>query len=104
MWYGSIASIPAGWILCNGAGGSPDLRNKFVVGAGDTYAVDANGGAVTHSHTFIGDGHTHDLDIGEGVGAGIDLDDTTGIGLTTGTTSSDNGLPPYHALAYIMKT
>jgi hypothetical protein len=33
MWKGSIASIPAGWALCNGANGTPDLRDKFVVGA-----------------------------------------------------------------------
>jgi microcystin-dependent protein len=87
MWSGSTGSIPSGWFLCNGSNGTPDLRNRFVVGAGDSYAVDATGGAdsVTlstsqmpahshsgstssagsHSHTFsgttstIGD-HTHD--------------------------------------------
>lgn len=45
MWSGSIASIPSGWFLCNGSNGTPDLRNRFIVGAGDAYAVAATGGA-----------------------------------------------------------
>jgi len=39
LWSGSIGSIPAGYVLCNGSNGTPDLRNRFVVGAGSTYAV-----------------------------------------------------------------
>jgi hypothetical protein len=31
MWSGTIASIPAGWSLCNGANGTPDLTDKFIV-------------------------------------------------------------------------
>lgn len=31
MWSGTIASIPAGWALCNGANGTPDLTDKFIV-------------------------------------------------------------------------
>ena len=63
MWYGSTASIPTGWFLCNGqlAGSftTPDLRDRFVVCAGLTYAVNASGGAanatlVSHTHTFTG--------------------------------------------------
>jgi microcystin-dependent protein len=45
LWSGSIASIPSGWNLCDGTNGTPDLRNRFIVGAGDTYAVGATGGA-----------------------------------------------------------
>jgi hypothetical protein len=57
LWSGSVASIPSGWYLCNGSNGTPDLRNRFVVGAGSTYAVDATGGSadaitVSHTHTF----------------------------------------------------
>jgi hypothetical protein len=56
LWSGSIGSIPAGWALCNGSNGTPDLRDRFVVGAGSTYAVDATGGSanaivVSHTHT-----------------------------------------------------
>ena len=44
MWSGSVASIPSGWLLCDGTNGTPDLRNRFIVGAGSTYAVGATGG------------------------------------------------------------
>jgi hypothetical protein len=45
LWYGSVASIPAGWSLCNGTAGTPDLTDKFVIGAGSAYAVGATGGS-----------------------------------------------------------
>ena len=44
MWSGSLTNIPSGWALCNGSNGTPDLRNKFIVGAGDDYSVGKNGG------------------------------------------------------------
>lgn len=69
MWSGSIASIPAGWTLCDGTAGTPDLRNLFIMGAGSvapgttggtnsqSFASDAAGG---HNHTTSSDGaHTH---------------------------------------------
>lgn len=43
MWYGSVASIPYGWALCNGTNGTPNLVNQFVIGAGS----DFQGSAVT---------------------------------------------------------
>jgi len=104
LWSGSIANIPAGWIICNGGGGSPDLRNRFLVGAGDTYAVDAVGGAINHNHAFTGDGHVHDIDIGADISSGGGYDNLTDSAQAEGTTDNGNGLPPYHALAYIMKT
>jgi microcystin-dependent protein len=64
LWSGSIGTIPAGWALCNGTGGTPDLRNRFIVGAGSTYAVDATGGALTDTATSAAGGaHTHTLTI-----------------------------------------
>jgi hypothetical protein len=33
MWSGTIATIPSGWVLCNGSSGTPDLRNRFIIGA-----------------------------------------------------------------------
>lgn len=68
LWSGSVASIPTGWVLCNGSNSTPDLRNRFVVGAGSTYAVGATGGSadaivVSHNHTATStvtdSGHTH---------------------------------------------
>ena len=38
IWSGSLGSIPSGWVLCNGANGTPDLRNSFILGAGSTYS------------------------------------------------------------------
>lgn len=60
IWSGSTASIPSGWALCDGTNNTPDLRNRFVVGAGDTYSVDGTGGAstVTLTESQI-PGHTH---------------------------------------------
>jgi len=40
LWAGAIVNIPAGWALCDGNDGRPDLRDKFIIGAGNTYAVD----------------------------------------------------------------
>jgi len=104
IWSGSIVSIPTGWVICDGNNGTPDLRNRFVVGAGDTYAVDANGGAVNHNHAFTADPHTHDIQVGAAIAAGASFNDVTGTGNATGTTDNGSSLPPYYALAYIMKT
>lgn len=61
MWSGSADDIPEGWALCDGTNGTPDLRDRFIVGAGGEYTVGDTGGAkeVTltteqmpkHSHT-----------------------------------------------------
>jgi len=72
LWSGSIATIPIGWLLCDGTGGTPNLRDRFVVGAGSTYAVGATAGATTatlvaanlppHAHSGTTDGvgnHSH---------------------------------------------
>lgn len=75
MWSGAIGAIPSGWFLCDGTNGTPDLRDRFIVGAGSTYAVNATGGAATvtltqaetpaHTHGYgpvnvvSGGSHTH---------------------------------------------
>ena len=50
MWSGTIATIPAKWALCDGANGTPDLRDKFVMGGGTT-APGAKGGSNAHAHS-----------------------------------------------------
>lgn len=88
--------------MCDGTLRTPDLRDKFIIGAGDTYAVDAVGGAVQHNHPFTGDGHTHQLvPFGE-IEAGADFNKIAGPGTATGTTDNGATLAPYYALAYIM--
>jgi len=68
LWSGSTGSVPSGWYLCDGTNGTPDLRNSFIVGAGNTYAVGATGGTadaivVSHTHTATSTvtdpGHVH---------------------------------------------
>jgi hypothetical protein len=56
LWSGSVAAIPATWQLCDGTNGTPNLRDRFVVGAGSAYAVGATGGsaAVTATGTIGG--------------------------------------------------
>lgn len=104
LWSGAIVDIPDDWALCDGTEGTPDLTDQFIVGAGDTYAVDDTGGSVNHNHNFTADGHSHFLGgthgnatPGEGGYNFTDLD------YTTGTTANEDGRPPYYALAYIMK-
>jgi hypothetical protein len=128
IWSGSTGSVPATWFLCDGTNGTPDLRDRFIVGAGNTYAVNATGGSadavvVTHTHTATsvvtdpGHNHTANSQTGGGYGqpagqvqASPANTGTNTTGITVATTNANAGvsgtnanLPPYYALAYIMK-
>jgi hypothetical protein len=71
MWSGSIGSIPSGWYLCDGSNGTPNLTDRFIIGAGSTYAVNGTGGvssvtlttnnlpAHTHTATVTDPTHSH---------------------------------------------
>lgn len=60
LWYSGLGGLPAGWQICDGTNGSPDLRDKFVRGAGGSYALGATGGAATASgNTGSSGAHTH---------------------------------------------
>jgi hypothetical protein len=134
LWSGSIGSIPAGYVLCNGSNSTPDLRDRFVVGAGSTYAVNATGGSAdsvvpTHTHSATSvvtdPGHTHPVPtlVGAGSETGVSrsssnsgptisfntTSNTTSITVATtnanaGVSGTNANLPPYYALCYIMKT
>jgi hypothetical protein len=131
LWSGSSASIPSGWLLCDGSSSTPDLRNRFVVGAGSTYAVNATGGSAdaivvshTHTATVTDSGHLHSTNrflgylagtntayVGDSAGTGsasngVTNTATTGITVansTVGSSGTNANLPPYYALCYIMK-
>jgi len=129
LWYGAIGSVPSGWYLCDGANGTPDLRDKFVVGAGSTYSVAAVGGTadavvVTHNHTatVTDPGHTHTTSnalqavnqnaLAGGLSAGtLPLAATINTAVTgitvanasAGVSGTNANLPPYYALCYVMK-
>ena len=109
-WYGSIANIPSGFVLCDGNNNTPDLRDRFIIGAGNNYAVDATGGSkdavlVSHFHTtlnFVGrSNYAEPRNFGVGTDGNLN---STGNTDTKGESGTDKNLPPYHALCYIMKT
>lgn len=51
VWSGAADAVPDGWALCDGENGTPDLRDRFVLGAGSSYEVGATGGEKTHKLT-----------------------------------------------------
>ena len=104
QWSGAIVDIPDGWFLCDGSNDTPDLRNQFVVGAGDTYNPDDSGGSVDHDHTFTSDFHAHSLAGVMGVQTGVGLGSVTTSAAVPGTTDDSDNLPPFYSLAYIMKS
>lgn len=103
LWYGSVATIPPGWIICDGNNGTPNLKNRFIVGAGLTYDPGDIGGGVFHNHTFTSDGHSHNIPAGAAIATGAAKDDTTSTDTDSGTTDNAGHLPPYHALVFIMR-
>jgi hypothetical protein len=145
MWSGSIATIPSGWLLCNGTSGTPDLRNRFVIGAFQDNVGVANttitgvntltGGTkdaivVSHTHTatVTDPQHNHtpqtlgsaqagsdnggapvDANTGFGTGRISEATSSSSTGITVsnsteGSSGTNQNLPPYYALAFIMKS
>lgn len=77
IWSGTIASIPAGWIICDGTNGTPDLRERFVKGAAAATEAGDLGGVVQHNHTEQAAGdHTH----GTGNSVGTHTHDVSSAG------------------------
>ena len=133
MWSGTLATIPAGWSLCDGSGSTPDLRGKFIYGT--LAGVDPGdvGGAVTHTHTYSDlPQHNHTLtpnphhhtynkryDYGETAvppqqspyawrsESTVNTGNTTltiaNAGVASPETDAGSTLPPYFKLAFIMK-
>lgn len=116
LWSGSIGSIPSGYLLCDGTNSTPDLRDRFVIGAGSSYSVNQTGGSadaivVSHTHTATSTstvtdpGHFHTVpyagsDVIGGGGAqpgyrGTSTSNvstaTTGITVATSTTNATAG-------------
>jgi len=53
IWSGAVVDIPFGWKLCDGNNGTPDLRNKFVIGAGDTFNPGDDAASTVAASTFM---------------------------------------------------
>lgn len=104
LWYGEVDQLPFSWHICDGTCGTPDLRNKWVRGAGNTFAVGAMGGFKNHLHTLTGNFHFHDQATSPGpVAGGADYSKAGNNVAITGQTSNDSLRPPYYALTYIQK-
>jgi len=130
MWSGSLATIPSGWALCDGANGTPDLRDRFVVGAGGTYSVASTGGQ--NSVTLTVDqmpAHSHSATANSGGSMEFSQSSSHGGGnvyygmgtiyykdnirknehthavtvANAGGGQAHENRPPYYALAFIMK-
>ena len=142
LWSGTVATIPTGWLLCNGSSGTPDLRNRFVIGAHSdsggvakttvTGSSTLSGGSkdatlVSHNHTATSSSenahsHTYNESTGSVKPTTNAFNPSVTIGNSPSTTSTvpahnhaitvnsagssatDANLPPYYALAYIMKS
>lgn len=103
MWFGSIASIPDGFALCDGTQGTPDLRDRFTMPAGGVFNPNDVSGDPRHQHSFTAAVHTHDLRIETRILAGTDFSDSPDNETVTGFTALLDPLPPFHALVYIMQ-
>lgn len=106
LWHGTIATIPSGWVLCDGSGGTPDLRNKFVICAN----ADSGGTAKTTiegAASQSGGSTAYKIDLSGGTNI-ADVDPAGNYEFTTnvGKAANTNDIvvvPPFFALAYIMK-
>jgi microcystin-dependent protein len=132
MWSGSTSSIPAGWKICDGNNGTPNLEDRFVVGAGNSYSVGDKDGSTTVTLTesnlpsfdeisyqdiFYSEHKdtVNRTDVGEvrvpgnvGSHGGVDTDNwgfefTRDTASYSGQSQAFSVLPPYYALAYIMR-
>ena len=120
MWHGSIASIPSGWVLCNGSNGTPDLRNQFIVGANADVSGNAestisgsaaqSGGSTTITQANI---PNYNITVPTTTSSWNSSPDGSqfpgGVGSNTAATINSGGsgtayVQPYYALAFIMKS
>ena len=117
LWYGDASKVPAGWALCDGNGGRPNLKDRFVVGAGGSYRKGDTGGAMEVTLTANEmPSHVHkvsDNQVGratfslrkgaEGFTYRTGYDDANKYTESTGGGGAHPNLPPYYALYYLIK-
>ncbi len=131
MWHGDITKIPDGWALCDGKNGTPDLRDRFIIGAGNQFkkygpgGIPAVDGKVSiklsvnnlpnHYHPHTHSVPCYDSDGSDYTNPPMRTGGTDHPKSCTGTIKSGEGkcsechnesiniTPPYYALAFIMK-
>ncbi len=134
LWYGNTGNIPGGWVLCDGNNSTPDLRDRFVIGAGNNFSAGNTGGSnsitlseanlPSHRHFVVsnslggqnrtGSNVSANNQVAKGTGAGNLYESynlaSTGSNASAGRSSSVgsgtaiDNKPLYHALCYIMKS
>jgi len=109
MWHGLIANIPTGWVLCNGANSTPDLREKFVRGAPDATEAGTTGGEDTHTLSEAEmPAHSHTITKAGEAGTGYIAQGAVNIGSystsTKGSSAAHENRPAYYEVLYIMKS
>ena len=131
MWSGTIANIPSGWVLCDGTNSTPDLRDRFIVGAhsdgasgvtfagaggavSGNYAPGNTGGEVahqlstaempSHSHVYTRTSAPSGGQDQAGSGSGDAVNQSNTNTSSQGSSHYHENRPPYYALAFIMKT
>ena len=134
LWYGDTTNIPTGFVLCDGNNNTPDLRDRFVIGAGNNFSAGNTGGSnsitlseanlPSHRHFVVsndlggqnrtGSNVSANNQVRKGTGAsnlyeGYNLastgtDAASGRSSAVGSGTAIDNKPSYHALCYIMKT
>ena len=134
LWYGDTSNIPGGFVLCDGQNSTPDLRDRFIIGAGNNFSAGGTGGSnsvtlseanlPSHRHFVVsnsfggqnrtGSNVSANNQVAKGTGAG-NIFETYNLASTGGNASAGrsssvgsgtafDNKPLYHALCYIMKT
>ena len=108
MWSGSTGSIPTGWALCDGSNGTPDLRSRFILGAGGTHSVGESGGPILQMKSAGGGGF--DVQTAQAFaynGQGMLNNNYLWSYTTNAAVPQNPGVfaiyPAYYALCFIMK-
>ena len=126
MWSGAVDKVPAGWALCDGRNGTPNLLNTFVLSSGKR-KVGEKGGAENvvltaaqmprHTHSanassvsvnepaFRTEKIQHFLNSNRQYShAASQVTKPVYVSISaTGNNNPHNNMPPYFVLAYIMK-
>lgn len=106
-WFDEVKYIPWGWVLCDGTRGTPDLRDFFVLGAGDSADPGDSGGSQRHAHGGSFASHWHALWSVRICLAGAKWygcpDPGTGDKTGSISTDSKSHLPPFESLIFMQK-
>lgn len=102
MWSGSIASIPSGWVICDGNNSTPNLTNRFVYGANE--GASAGNASVGSTGGRTPAGNDSAVTAASGTAPATDYNSNVDANSQNSTSHTHDVMPPYYALAFIMKT